>query len=226
MNALVIDSARSCLTKAAKKDSEKASLVLDINMRQAQKILPGIQTVLNELSLKPEDLDYLALTSGPGTFTGLRLAYAALKAIELSADKPLYAVPTLDAYAWPYSDFNGSVISVIDATKDQFFAAVYKNGKNVFEAEDTNVEAVADFVKDENNILICGDDSEVFKEQLLEVTKNLNLITFKGQTLSTEAVFAIAEEKIQKNEPSMQDYDGPEYLRKSEAEIVLESKQK
>lgn len=225
MNALVIDSATNNLTIAAKKDDDSVSLSLNIAMKQSQKILPGIQTVLNELNLTPSELDYMALTSGPGTFTGLRLSFAALKAVSLSNNKPLYGIPSLDVYADPYCDFDGVVVSVLDAKKDQFFAAVYKNGNKIRADEDTTPQIIAEFLKNEKSILICGPDALIFKDELLKIDSNLNLIAFKEQALSTGSLFSMAELKMQKNEPPMNDYDGPEYLRKSEAEIVLESKQ-
>lgn len=225
MNALVIDSATNNLTIAAKKDDDSVSLSLNIAMKQSQKILPGIQTVLNELNLTPSELDYMALTSGPGTFTGLRLSFAALKAVSLSNNKPLYGIPSLDVYADPYCDFDGVVVSVLDAKKDQFFAAVYKNGNKIRADEDTTPQIIAEFLKNEKSILICGPDALIFKDELLKIDSNLNLIAYKEQSLSTGSLFSMAELKMQKNEPPMNDYDGPEYLRKSEAEIVLESKQ-
>jgi len=225
MNALVIDSAHTNLTIAAKKDDDIVTLSLNVAMKQSQNILPGIQTVLNELDLTAGDLDYMALTSGPGTFTGLRLSFAALKAIELSNGKPLFGIPTLDCYAFPYSDFKGCVVSVIDAKKDQFFAAAYENGKTIFPAEDTTAEKVAEFIKNKQEVLIVGPDSRLFRDELLKINPDLNLLCFTTECLSTNVLFEMAESKLEKNEPSMQDYDGPEYLRKSEAEIVLEAKQ-
>lgn len=83
MKALALDTAISCITIAAKNDDNLASLVLDIGMRQSEKLLPAIDYVLSQADLKPGELDYTVLCEGPGSFTGLRLGFAALKAIEL-----------------------------------------------------------------------------------------------------------------------------------------------
>ena len=153
MKSLVIDAAASCITIAAKNDEFKASLSLDLGQKQSQKLLPAIDYVLSQLELKPADFDYTALTSGPGTFTGLRLAFSALKAIELAANVPVYAVPTLDVYSYPFKNFDGLVVSVIDAKKDQFFASIYENGIQIMEAADTTAEFVASKLSKEKKLI-------------------------------------------------------------------------
>lgn len=230
MKSLVIDAASNCMTVSAKNDTNKATLSLDMGQKQSQKLLPSIDFVLSQLELSPKDLDYLALTSGPGTFTGLRLAFSALKAISLAFNLPIYGVPTLDAFAHPYSAFEGLVVSVIDAKKDQFFAAIYEKGSRVIEAADTNVETVANALSDktkESNkkILLCGPDAKIFFEELKKINPALNLVTYKSEPLPTDSLFEITETMIDEKKAPLTDYEGPVYLRKSEAEIKRENSQ-
>ena len=220
--SLVIDAASNCMTVAAKNGDAKAALSLDMGQKQSQKLLPAIDYVLSELALSPSELDYTALTSGPGTFTGLRLAFSALKAISLAHDVPIYGVPTLDAFAYPFSEFEGSVVSVIDAKKDQFFVSVYENGKMIFPAEDTTAEKVAEKLDQNKKILLVGPDAQVFSEALKKINGSLSITVYPFQPLPTESLFALAEEMIAQKKEPLADYDGPVYLRKSEAEIKLE----
>lgn len=222
MKALVIDSAASCMHIAAKNDDFKASISLDLGQKQSQKLLPTIDYILSQVELKASELDYTSLTSGPGTFTGLRLAFSALKAIELAHNVPVYGIPSLDVYAFPYSCFDGIVVSVIDAKKDQFFAAIYENGKQVCEAEDTTAENVAKKLDRSRKILLCGPDSAVFAEELKKIDSSLNLTVYTSQPCPTDSLFTIAEKMIEEKKEPLADYDGPVYLRKSEAEIKLE----
>ena len=223
MKALVIDAAASCMHIAAKNDDFKASLSLDLGQKQSQKLLPSIDYILSQLELKASELDYTALTSGPGTFTGLRLAFSALKAIELAHNVPVYGIPSLDAYAFPYSCFDGTVVSVIDAKKDQFFAAIYENGRQICEAEDTTAESVAAKLDKSKKILLCGPDAAVFSEELKKIDSSLKLTVFDSQPVPSDSLFTIAESMIEQKKEPLADYDGPVYLRKSEAEIKLES---
>ncbi len=224
MKSLAIDSAARCMVIAAKNDDDKATLALDISMKQSEKILPAIDFVLGEVGLTPADLDYTAICKGPGTFTGLRLGFAALKALTLSHSIPLYGIPTLDAYAYPFADFAGAVVSVIDAKKDQFFAAMYRSGKQCMEPKDTNVEEVLKNLDSEESVLIVGQKADVFSEILRSLSPTLDLRCYKGQPAATDALFTLAEDMIAKKEPPLADYDGPDYMRKSEAELALEKK--
>ena len=224
MKALVVDAAASKMTVAAKNDDLKATLSLDLGQKQSQKLLPAIDFVLSEVGLASSDLDYTALTNGPGTFTGLRLAFSALKAIELAHNVPIYGIPTLDAYAFPFKEFDGLVVSVIDAKKDQFFAAVYENGKTIAEAEDTAAENVAKKLDKNKKILLAGADALIFKEELKKIDSDLNLTAFESQPSPTDSLFTLAEKMIEEKKDPLADYDGPVYLRKSEAEIKLESR--
>lgn len=224
MKALAIDSAATCMVIAAKNDDDKATLSLDISMKQSEKILPAIDFVLQETGLSPADLDYTAISKGPGTFTGLRLGFSALKALSLSHNIPLYGIPTMDAYAYPYANFGGAVVSVIDAKKDQFFAAIYRGGKECMKPKDTNTEEVLKNLDAEESVLIVGQNADVFAEMLRSLAPTLDIRCFKFQLPATDALFSLAEEKIAKKEAPLEDYDGPEYMRKSEAEIALERK--
>ena len=228
MKALAIDSAAECMVISAKNEFRKATLTLALGMKQSPKILPAIDYVLGEVELSPADLDYTALCSGPGTFTGLRLGFSALKAIELAHNVPIYGIKTLDAYAEAFSGLNTAVISVVDAKKNQFFASIHKNGNEILEAEDTTVQRIAEKLKDfklsGEDIFVTGINHELFMQQLLEVDSSLKLKSIKNRIDVTDSLFRMAEKMISSGEAPLKDYDGPIYLRKSEAEIVLESK--
>ena len=66
MKALAVDTATSRISVAAYNENQHASLILNLELRQSEKILPAIETVLREAELKPEDLEFVALSSGPG----------------------------------------------------------------------------------------------------------------------------------------------------------------
>lgn len=222
MKALAIDSASARMTVSAKNESNIVSLSLDIGPRQSQELLPAVDYVLGKAALKANELDYTVLCKGPGTFTGLRLAFAALKAIELSNSKPVYGVSTLECYAAPYSAFKGQVVSTIDAKKNQFFAAIYENGRTVMEGQDTTAEKVVSMLNKKSPILCTGPDAAVFEKLLSEKCPGLDIASFNARIIYSETLFDLAEKMIKENKEPLKDYEGPEYLRKSEAELALE----
>ena len=71
MKALIIDSAVTKLTISAKNDDKTTTSIFDIGMRQSEIILSAIDHVLSKCSLTPDQLDYMAVTQGPGSFTKL-----------------------------------------------------------------------------------------------------------------------------------------------------------
>ncbi len=224
MNALAIDCAVSKIAIAAKKDSKSIKVVIDIGIRQSEKLLPAVDYVMKEMELSPKDLDYTVSTLGPGTFTGLRLGLSTLKALNLSNGTPLYGIPSLDAYHWPYRNFPGMKLSLIEAKEEEYFSALYSNAKRIRDDEDLGIDELLSIFSEEDSIIVCGPGAASFYEQTQERKSLLNIHAAVPAQDACESLFEMAEIKISNGESPLQDYDGPVYVRKSEAEIVLEKK--
>lgn len=221
MKALAIDSAVTRLSIAAKNDDKTVSAVYDIGMKQSETILPAIDYVLSKAGFAPAELDYTVLCAGPGSFTGLRLAFAALKAVEHAENIPLYGIPTLEAYAQPYRKLPFPVVSVVDAKKDKFYAAVYDGGQELLPAGDYEIARITDVLKDKKELIICGPDAEMFSERTAEFINTGKVYVMPFTEVTTDALFALAEQRMSQNISPLKDFDGPVYLRASEAEEHL-----
>ena len=225
MNALAIDCAVSKMTVAAKKDKNIVKVTYDIGIKQSEKLLPDIDFVMKEAGLTPAELDYTCTTLGPGTFTGLRLGLSALKALNLANGTPVYGIPSLDAYAHPYSTAVETVLSVIEAKEDEFFYAFYLRGEKLREEEDKEIEEILKQIDAESCVMVCGPGAKTFTDRTSEITPLYSVHSFNPQGDCTESLFEMTEKMIADKISPMEDYDGPLYVRKSEAEIVLEQKQ-
>lgn len=229
MKALAIDCATSKLSISAKNDDEKfVSCIYNIGMKQSENIVPAIDFVLKKLGISTSDLDYLTFTNGPGSFTGLRLSISALKAIELAENKNLYGISSLKTYAFPFlKDFGEDfpILSVIDANKDRFYANLYVKNKIFVEDGDYPVDFLLEKLNSFEKILICGPDNQKFGEILKKSNEKIKIISPKIQCVPSEVLFLITEEEIKNGTKPLNDYDGPIYLRASEAEIVHSQKQ-
>lgn len=222
MKALAIDAAITQLTIAAKNDAHTVTFVYNIGMKQSETLLPAIDAVLAKAELTAAELDYLAVCNGPGSFTGLRLSFSALKAIEMATSASLYGISTLDAYSYPYRHLPFTVLCAVDAKKDRFYAKATDNGKTVLAEGDWEIRQIADVLKNSSgDILLCGSDATLLEPRLKETLSRRKLYTVPFSNMTTDALFALAEEKIEKKEPPMKDFDGPAYLRASEAEQKL-----
>lgn len=226
MNALSIDCAVSKITIAAKKETYMVKETLDIGIKQSEKLLPAIDFVLKEIGLKPSELDYTAVTLGPGTFTGLRLGLSALKALNLAYGIPVYGIPSLKAYAWPYKSAIETVLPLIEAKEDEYFFNFFMRGEQVAKEDDKTIEEILKLVDPETSVLVVGPGAKYFVERVNETTPLYSVHTFSPENDCSESLFEIAETMMKNNEKPLEDYDGPLYVRKSEAEIVYEQKHK
>ncbi len=223
MKALAIDCACSRLTVAAKNEDKTSTAIYDIGMRQSEILVPSLDYVLEKCGLAKNELDYTTLTIGPGSFTGLRLGISALKAIECAFGTPVYGISSLETYAYPYAALGRPVLSCIDANKDRFFAGLYKDGQPVLADGDYDIPTLAENLKSESNIILAGfeKDTNKLKGLLSTALPLLEIIQFPVTSVTTESLFKLAESQKEAGTPPLQDYDGPIYLRASEAEIKL-----
>lgn len=223
MKALAIDCACSRLTVAAKNEDKSCTAIYDIGMRQSETLVPALDFVLEKCGLAKNELDYTTLTIGPGSFTGLRLGISALKAIECAFGTPVYGISSLETYAFPYAALALPVLSCIDANKDRFFAGLYKDGQPVLADGDYDIPTLAENLKSESKIILAGfeKDTNKLKDLLSAALPSLEIIQFLITSVTTESLFKLAESQQKAGTPPLQDYDGPIYLRASEAEIKL-----
>jgi tRNA threonylcarbamoyladenosine biosynthesis protein TsaB len=100
----------------------------------AEALMPLIGRVMKESGLPFAALDRIAVTTGPGSFTGLRVGLSAARGLGLAATKPVVGLTTLSAYAAPVVSESGEnpIISAIDARHDQiYFQVVSSNGSSL-----------------------------------------------------------------------------------------------
>jgi tRNA threonylcarbamoyladenosine biosynthesis protein TsaB len=133
MRVLAIDTALSACS-AAVLDTEHGGVIasesLPMVRGHAEALMPLLQRVMNEARLGFADIDRIAVTTGPGSFTGLRVGIAAARGIALAADKPAVGLSTLSAYAAPHmaADEKLPVVAAIDARHGQVYLQVFSPG--------------------------------------------------------------------------------------------------
>ena len=223
MKALAIDCACSRMTVAAKNEDKTFTAIYDIGMRQSETLVPAIDYSLEKAGLAKNELDYTTFTIGPGSFTGLRLGISALKAIECAFGTPVYGISSLETYAYPFINSVVPTLACIDANKDRFYAGIYHSGKIVLEDGDYDIPCIIERLKNISDLNVTGMKADVSKLiSLLEANgcnKHFNILEIS--TVTTDSLFALAEKKITAKLPPLKDFDGPVYLRASEAEIKL-----
>ena len=133
MRVLAIDTALAACS-AAVLDTEHGGIVaaesLPMTRGHAEALMPLVARVMDQAGLAFTDLDRVAVTTGPGSFTGLRVGVAAARGIALAADKPAVGLSTLSAYAAPYvaADARIPVVAAIDARHGHVYMQVFGPG--------------------------------------------------------------------------------------------------
>ena len=221
MNILALDCAVTRISLAVKTDSKFLSATYDIGMRQSEILVPSIDELLKKADLTAADLNATCLTIGPGSFTGLRLGISALKAIELAYGVPVYGISSLEAYAFAYRNFKLPLLSCIDANKDKFYARFEDGDKIILKDDDYEVSKILEAVKAFENLLVCGPDASKLVEKLKTVYGEKNYLLAQTRPETAESLIQITEELIEKKAEPLKDFDGPVYLRASEAELKL-----
>ena len=134
MLILAIDTALDACS-AGVLDTDAATMIAQesepMKRGHAEALMPLIARVVKQAGIAFADLDRIAVTTGPGSFTGLRVGLSAARGIALAANRPVVGLTTLTAYAAPIVSQNGEqpVISAIDARHDHvYFQAVSGDG--------------------------------------------------------------------------------------------------
>ncbi|MGE3149155.1 MAG: tRNA (adenosine(37)-N6)-threonylcarbamoyltransferase complex dimerization subunit type 1 TsaB [Pseudorhodoplanes sp.] len=132
MRVLAIDTALGACA-AAVLDTERDILAQQSRAMirgHAENLMPLLSALMEEAKTAFDDLDRIAVTIGPGSFTGLRVGLSAARAIGLAAGKPVIGLSTLAAYAAPQvaDDDTISVLAAIDARHDQVYVQMFGPG--------------------------------------------------------------------------------------------------
>jgi tRNA threonylcarbamoyladenosine biosynthesis protein TsaB len=221
MKILAIDTSSAAMSVSAENDGCFCTLCINAGMKQSEKLIPAIEYVLGEAGITPAELDLCGVSEGPGSFTGLRLGYSAVKALSLYSGCPVYAIPTLSAWAYSYRQWPGIVIPAIDAKKKRFYADLFRQGESITGPIDTEPSNLLAYIDVEESVLLTGPDAELLQEELLLLEPLLRISVFerKQEPVSSYLLEEAKLRFVQKDKyQPITDYDGPLYIRKSEAE--------
>ena len=197
---------------------------------QSEKLVPMVKEVLDSLNLKVSDIDLYGVAIGPGSFTGLRIGVATIKAFAHLFNKPVIGISTLEALAFnlPY---NKTIVPMIDARRDRVYTGIYtwEDGKikTIMEPDVLNIHNLLDILdKSHGEAIVNGDGSLLHREKIQERLKEkVFFSTIGGNFCRATSIGELALYKY--NEGIVDDYYTlvPEYLRESQAQRELREKE-
>ena len=110
----------------AGEDRLLAELHLDHGRKHAEQLAVGLDALLTDLDRKAGDLTGIAVSIGPGSFTGLRIGLAFAKGLALAIGAPIIGVPTLEVVAQAAEPYEGNVVACLDARRGEVYFSAYE----------------------------------------------------------------------------------------------------
>lgn len=132
-------------------------------LTHSETLLPMIKRVLGEV--KVSELEAIAVTAGPGSFTGVRIGVSTVKGLAFNDDIACIPVSTLEAIAYNFTDINATVCAVMDARRRQFYNALFNVHNGVVTRLCADRAISAEDLKNElqnyDSVIIAGDGAEL-----------------------------------------------------------------
>lgn len=189
-------------------------------------LMPIIEKVLKVSETSVSDLDLLAITNGPGSFTGVRIGIASAKGICDAANIPCFAVSTLEAIAKPLNTKDALAVSVMDARCNQVYTASFYMGKR--ETEDRAIlisELLNELKNEKRDIILIGDGALMCYEKMQSELCGISVADEEIRLVHASNIGFLAEEKVNNGEDTMKSEKLlPFYLRLPQAERELKAK--
>ena len=234
MKILAIDSSGLVATAAiwegdpGKTGRISSSRSTDYKKTHSQTLLPMIDGICGETDMKAQDFDAVAVSAGPGSFTGLRIGSATAKAIAFAAGLPVIEVPTLEGLSFNLWGRESLICPMMDARRDQVYTGIYAfEGNALVTIKDQaaiSLDEILACVKEEmsksgKEVIFLGDGADAYREQIVSIMDrgySFAPAHLNRQCASSVAVYAsllYADGRV-----VSADEHKPVYLRVSQAE--------
>ncbi len=205
---------------------------VNLKMTHSETLLPMVDDLVKRTGSNLSDFNAIAVSGGPGSFTGLRIGSSTAKGLGLALNIPIVSVPTAEAIAFNIFGFEGVICPLMDARRNQVYTGLYKNTAEGFTVvADQMAVDINDIVEKINAlgepVILLGDGVPVYRNILREKLKvsyqfaPASLAVQRPASLAARALQLYAEGKV----VAAADH-APDYLRQSQAEREREEKLK
>lgn len=198
----------------------------------SQTLLPMLDELAKMIELDLNTIDAIAVSMGPGSFTGLRIGSATAKGLGLALDKPIIPVPTVDALAYNLWGTNKQICPLMDARRQQAYTGLYtfEDGQLVTKVPQCAVdisEIIEEINKTGQAVIFLGDGVSVFMEYIAEhITVPYEFAPATCHIQRATSVAALGEVLYAKGVVESAREHKPDYLRLSQAERELKEKER
>lgn len=208
-----------------------AEYTVNYKKTHSQTLLPMLDEIVKMIELELAEVDAIAVAAGPGSFTGLRIGSATAKGLGLALDKPLIAVPTVDALAYNLYGTDRVICPLMDARRNQVYTGIYEFRDERLEAIEPQMavsiqEIAGKLCALNRDVIFLGDGVPVYRRRLTEelmgeLTRSDKKFSFAPAHLNKQRAGAVGTLALRYLEEGKAEAAGemePEYLRLSQAE--------
>ena len=229
MKILAIDSSSIAGSVALLEDGEiKYEDISHDKRTHSETLLPMIAKLKEESGLDLSTIDAIAITGGPGSYTGLRIGSATAKGLGLALDKPIINVPTMEALAYNVVGSEYLVCPMMDARRERVFTGLYKFNDGKLEVvKDQCVLTIDELVSEiDEPVLFLGDGVDAYKEMLDEKVKVEHFFAPEEEnSVKASSFVKLAKVFFDEGKCESANDHKPDYLMLSQAERELKEKQ-
>lgn len=169
MNILAVDTSAVTASAAVMRDGAIAGQVSFTNgLTHSQTLMPMVDYVLKGAGLTAGDMDIFAVSSGPGSFTGLRIGVGTVKGLAYACGKNCVGVSTLKALAYNIAPTDRMIVPIMDARRNQVYTAAYRcSGDTVTEVSAPSAMDIAELCgRLKENVIFVGDGVAPYMEKI------------------------------------------------------------
>lgn len=223
------NSASVCIYDATE-DKIIGDFYINTKLTHSQTLVPMIDALLNSAKLSLSDIDFFAVNTGPGSFTGIRIGVSVIKGMAMALNKPCVSVSTLHSMAYNFIDSEDVVVcACMDARRNQVYNALFSVNNGVVSriCDDRAIgveDLFSELVAIDKTVVLVGDGAELCYRQKGDCDVTLSVASKRYQRASSVALAAV--ELINKDETLSAATLMPTYLRPSQAERERLNKEK
>ena len=169
MKILALDSTALTSTAAIAEDGKPLAVSsVTYKLNHSATLLPMIDNLFVSTGLSVDDIDIFAYSSGPGSFTGVRIGAATVKGLAFGRKKPCVPVSSLEALACNLTGFDGIICPVMDARRGQVYNALFENGRRICDDRVITLDALSEELKAyaDKKIYFVGDGYGIAEEAI------------------------------------------------------------
>ncbi len=233
MKILSIESSGQVASVAiASEDKILGEYSINHKKTHSETLLPMVDEVVRMTETKLEEIDAIAISKGPGSFTGLRIGSATAKGLGLALDKPIIPVPTVDGLAYNLWGNQSLICPLMDARRRQVYTGIYHFEGDTFVVDEAQklclIEEIVESINQKGKPAVFLGDASVLHREFIEehATVPVSFAPADRREQSAASIALLGKVLYEQGIFESAAAHKPDYLRASQAERELGNKAK